>query len=67
MSRGPTAYSMGPAADDGPRAWAHLVSVKSMSPTPGIKFSRGPGPRVKVFLLRTNVDLKNRILKIRYG
>jgi hypothetical protein len=30
-------------------AWAHHVSIKKMSPAPGIKFSRGPGQRVKAF------------------
>jgi hypothetical protein len=35
-----------------------------MSPSPGIKFSRGLGQRVvKTFLLRWNVDLKNRSFK----
>jgi hypothetical protein len=32
----------GPAADDDTRAWEYRVSIKGMSPAPGIKFSRGP-------------------------
>jgi hypothetical protein len=55
ISRGPTAYMLyiarGPAADDDTRAWAHRVSIKRMSPAPGIKFSRGPGYWIKAFLL----------------
>jgi hypothetical protein len=44
--------------DDDTRAWAHRVTIKRMSLAPGIKFSCGPGPLVKAFLLRSNVDLK---------
>jgi hypothetical protein len=53
----------GPAADDDTQAWAHRASIRKMSPLPGIKFSRGPGQRVKAFLLRWNVDLKIVALK----
>jgi hypothetical protein len=49
----------GPAVDNDLRAWAHHVYIKRMGPAPGIKFSRGPGQRVKAFLLLSNVDLKN--------
>jgi hypothetical protein len=49
ISHGPTAYSKGAGHEH--RAWAHRVSIKSMSPAPGIKFSRGSGPQVRAFLL----------------
>jgi hypothetical protein len=60
---GPPHIARGPAADNYTRAWAHRITIKIMSPTPGIKFSRGPGQRVKAFLLRWNVDLKKCSLK----
>jgi hypothetical protein len=47
ISHGPTAYSKGLTADNNTGAWAHRVSIKKMSPAPGIKFSRGPGQRVE--------------------
>jgi hypothetical protein len=37
--------------------------MKKMSPSLGIKFSRCAGQRVKAFLLRLNVDLKNHSFK----
>jgi hypothetical protein len=49
--------------DNDPRAWAHRISIKRMSPTPGIKFSLGLRPQVKAFLLLLNIDLKNRTFK----
>jgi hypothetical protein len=57
----------GLAADDDTRAWAHGVSIKKMSPAPGIKFSRSLGQWVKSFLLQWNVDLKNHCFKTVYG
>jgi hypothetical protein len=50
----------GTAADNNTQTWAHHVCIKKMSPAQGIKLSRGPGQRVKAFLFRWNVDLKNR-------
>jgi hypothetical protein len=35
-----------------------------MSPPPGIKFSHGPGPQVKAFLLQSKVNLKIVALKL---
>jgi hypothetical protein len=60
---GRTHIAKGPAADDDTRVWAHRVSINRMSLASGIKFSRGPGQRVKAFLLRWNVDLKIVALK----
>jgi hypothetical protein len=54
----------GPTADDDPQAWAHRVSIKRMRPSPVIKFSFGMGPRVKTFLLLSNIDFKNHSFKI---
>jgi hypothetical protein len=45
----------GPVADDDTRACAHRVTIKRMS---------GPGQLVIEFLLRWNVDLKNRSFKM---
>jgi hypothetical protein len=56
----------GPAADDDPPAWAHRVSIKRMSPAQESKFSRGPGPWVKVYFDRTLI-LKILALKLTIG
>jgi hypothetical protein len=42
------------------RAWAYRISVKKLSPAPGIKLIRGPGPQVRRFLHRLDEHLRKR-------
>jgi hypothetical protein len=42
------------------RAWAYRLSIKKLSPAPGIKLICGPGTQLKRFSHRWNEHLKNR-------